>query len=118
MNDENQPIAVGELVLSSLTLLYKDCLDLHLQNVALFLHSSLLGGSVNNRDHERDDGKSAREVAVAFLHSQGFQDMRRLHESLLALCFEQAAVLLPKRFVKHTCRLFIFILPSLKDSRS
>lgn len=120
MNDGNLTIAVGELALSSLPLFYKDYLSLHLQNIALFLHSALLGASVNNRDHEGDGGKTAREVAVGFLHSQVFQDMRRLHESLLALCFDQAAALLPKRFVKHTCmyRSFRLSLPSPKDSRN
>ena len=100
MSDGNFPIAVWDLVLSSLPVLYSECLPGHLEHTASFLHSALLGASSSSggEDQEGNGGRTARAVVAAFLHSEGFQEMRRLHETLLALCFEKTALTLPNRF--------------------
>ena len=65
------------------------------------------------------------EVARVFLHSASFQDMRRLQESLLVVCFERAALALPKRFHMHTPRAHththttcIYSLSSLQEQKA
>ena len=47
---------------------------------------------------ERGGGRTGWEIALGFLHSEAFQDMRQLQELLLATCFERTALALPKRF--------------------
>lgn len=86
-----------DLALSNLPLLYRECLPTHLKNVASFLYSALLHESIASRGDE-NEGHTVHGVALGFLHSASFQDMRMLHELLLSTCFERAATTLPKRF--------------------
>ena len=119
VNDRNFPTAVWDLALSSLPLLYHVCLPLHLQNVASFLYSTVLlqhsstaeveeveegvggggkGEGVGEGGRGCKEEKTEREVAVTFLNSERFQDMRKLQEVLLSTGFERTALSLPKRF--------------------
>lgn len=88
-----------DLALSNLPLLYQDCQTTHLKNVASFLYTALLQASFTAKDKRKDEneGQTVQEVALSFLHSVSFQDMRLLQELLLSTCFEKAAIALPKR---------------------
>ena len=115
VNDRNFPTAVWDLALSSLPLLYHVCLPPHLQNVASFLYSTVLlqhstaeveegvggggkGEGVGEGGRGCKEEKTEREVAVTFLNSERFQDMKKLQEVLLSTVFERTALSLPKRF--------------------
>ena len=99
VNERNLPFAVWHLALSNLTQLRgkNHLLPTHISNIASFLHSALLLSSDERGGESEGEGLTARKVAVGFLQSESFQEMRELQEAVLGVCFKQTASCLPKR---------------------
>lgn len=93
IDETNYPLAVICLSISLLPALYSRCDKSHLASVAARILQAFVQCSKSCDELEESNLQS---VVMPFVHSEKFQEMRKLHELLLNICCSDSARLLPK----------------------